>query len=181
MFQCYSLYPSHPLCLGDRSLFFPFSHLILYCSSLLGSFQMPVLYSLEASLTLPVFHDLCRVLVSWSRTKLKLIPWVILNAFRVTEYYFNNPLAFPLGFHQHLFTSLTCVIPLSERSWDRWLKKYMQPKSWELCFIWWEFLGLQGWKTASPKKRWERQPERTALKKRGEHSRLYRSFVTKDR
>ena len=158
MFQCYSLYPSHPLCLGDRSLFFPFSHLILYCSSLLGSFQMPVLYSLEASLTLPAFHDLCRVLVSWSRTKLKLIPWVILNAFRVTEYYFNNPLAVPLGFHQHLFTSLTCVIPLSERSWDRWLKKYMQPKSWELCFIRWEFLGLQGWKTASPKKRWERQP-----------------------
>ena len=111
MFQCYSLYASHPLCLGDRSrdrsLFFPFSCLILYCFSLLGSFQMPVLYSLEGSLTLPAFHDLCRVLMSWSRTKLKLIPWVILNAFRVTEYYFNNPLAFPLGFHQHLSTSLT--------------------------------------------------------------------------
>ena len=34
----------------------------------------------------------------------------------------------------------------------------MQPKNWDLCFIRWEFLGLQGWKTASPKKRWERQP-----------------------
>ena len=111
MFRSCSLYPSHPLCLGDRSrdrsLFSPFSRLILYCSSLLGSFQMPVLYSLESSLTLPALQDLCRVLMSWSRTKLKLIPWVILNAFRVTEYYFNNPLAFPLGFHQHLFTSLT--------------------------------------------------------------------------
>ena len=30
--------------------------------------------------------------------------------------------------------------------------------TWELCFIRWEFLEPQGWKTASPKKRWERQP-----------------------
>ena len=82
-------------------------HLIFYCSSLLGSFQVPVLYSLEGSLILPALHDLCRVLMSWSRTKLKLIQWVILNAFRATEYCFNNPLAFPLGFPQHLFTSLT--------------------------------------------------------------------------
>ena len=28
-------------------------------------------------------------------------------------------------------------------------KKYLQPKSWELCFIWWEFLGLQAQETAS--------------------------------
>ena len=37
-------------------------------------------------------------------------------------------------------------------------KKYVQPKSWVLCFIQWEFLGLQGWEIASPKKRWERWP-----------------------
>ena len=29
------------------------------------------------------------------------------------------------------------------------LKKSPQPKSWELCFIWWEFLGLQAWETES--------------------------------
>ena len=29
------------------------------------------------------------------------------------------------------------------------LKKYSQPKSWELCFIWQEFLGLQAWGAAS--------------------------------
>ena len=29
------------------------------------------------------------------------------------------------------------------------LKKYSQPKSWELCFIQWEFLGLQAPETAS--------------------------------
>ena len=29
------------------------------------------------------------------------------------------------------------------------LKKYSQPKSWELCFIQWEFLGLQARKGAS--------------------------------
>ena len=29
------------------------------------------------------------------------------------------------------------------------LKKYSQPKSCELCFIWWEFLGLQAWEAAS--------------------------------
>ena len=29
------------------------------------------------------------------------------------------------------------------------LKKYSQPRSWELCFIQWEFLGLQGQEAAS--------------------------------
>ena len=29
------------------------------------------------------------------------------------------------------------------------LKKYSQPKSWELCFIWWKCLGLQAWETAT--------------------------------
>ena len=30
-----------------------------------------------------------------------------------------------------------------------WLKKYLQPISWELCFIQWKFGGLQAWETAS--------------------------------
>ena len=30
-----------------------------------------------------------------------------------------------------------------------WLKKYSQPKGWELCFIQWEFLGLQAQETKS--------------------------------
>ena len=30
-----------------------------------------------------------------------------------------------------------------------WLKKYLQPKSWDLCFIQWKFGGLQAWETAS--------------------------------
>ena len=29
------------------------------------------------------------------------------------------------------------------------LKKYSQPKSWELCVTEWEFLGLQGWEAVS--------------------------------
>ena len=28
-------------------------------------------------------------------------------------------------------------------------KTYLQPKSWELYFIWWKFLGLQAWEAAS--------------------------------
>ena len=31
------------------------------------------------------------------------------------------------------------------------LQKYSQPKSWELCFIWREFLELQAWEVASHK------------------------------
>ena len=41
---------------------------------------------------------------------------------------------------------LTEIIPLIHNCG---LKKYSQPKSWEFCFIWWEFLGLQAWETAS--------------------------------
>lgn len=89
----------------DRSLFSPLFTFNLILLSLLRSFQMPVLYSLESS-DLPALHDLCRVLMSWSRTKLKLIPWVILNAFRVTIILIIH-LPSPWGFHQHLFTSLT--------------------------------------------------------------------------
>ena len=56
-----------------------------------------------------------------------------------------------------------------------WLKKYSQLKSWELCFIRWEFLGLQAQETTS----------QVTLKNRSEEVRggtgLYRSFATKGR
>ena len=29
------------------------------------------------------------------------------------------------------------------------LKRQSQPKSWELCFIWWKIFGLQAWESAS--------------------------------
>ena len=32
---------------------------------------------------------------------------------------------------------------------DADLKKFIQPKSWELCFIWQEILGLQMWEAVS--------------------------------
>ena len=44
------------------------------------------------------------------------------------------------------------------------IKNYSQPKSWELCFIRWEFLGLQTWETASP----VTQRELTTPRRRGE-------------
>ena len=42
------------------------------------------------------------------------------------------------------------------------LKKYSQPKSWELCFIWWEFPGLP-----SPGGSISCDPERTAQRRWG--------------
>ena len=39
-------------------------------------------------------------------------------------------------------------------------KKNSQPKSWELCFILWTFLGLQAWEIAP-------QPEKIALRRQG--------------
>ena len=44
-------------------------------------------------------------------------------------------------------------------------KKYPQPKSWELCFIQWEYLGLQ-----APGDSISSNPERTALRRWGKES-----------
>ena len=37
-----------------------------------------------------------------------------------------------------IWISLSYIIP----------KNYSQSKTWELCFIWWQFLGLQAWETS---------------------------------
>ena len=56
------------------------------------------------------------------------------------------------------------------------LKNYSQSKSWELCFIRWEFLGLQAQETASQVTLRELLQEG-----KGWGARLYRHFVTKGR
>ena len=48
----------------------------------------------------------------------------------------------------------------SDTKWY-WLEKYSQPKSWELCFITWEFLGLQNGITNNPQRTALRRPGRS--------------------
>ena len=57
----------------------------------------------------------------------------------------NNPLSLSRNLHEEtLSLSLSTFGPVNWRK-----KKKAQPKSWELCFTWWTFWGLQAWDTAS--------------------------------